>query len=429
MTRRQLLARSIFARAPKRPNLVLFLADDLGWADLACYGHRFHETPNLDALARAGTRFTNAYAAAPICAPTHASILTGKHPARLHLTGQPSYYGDPPIRKLLHPPFRKTLPVEEPSIARQLAGAGYKCAFFGKWTVGNTPEQYGFAVYGDGPAVKLAALAEQFIGRHGKNPFFLYVASNEVHVPLESKAPARLVDKYRAKLGAEDPRAVYAAVVEEMDACLGGIVSTLEKTKLLDNTVIVFTSDNGGFSGATSNAPLRDGKASLYEGGIRVPLIVRGPGILRPGSTCSEPVIATDLYSTLQELAGLCPDGLDGISIEPLLRGAKAPARTLYWHWPHYRRSDPGVHASPSSAIRSGDFKLIEFYEDGHAGLYNLTRDISETADLLSTMPAVAQSLRQNLRAWLASIGAQMPRPNPAYDPVKDPGRAQRSAV
>jgi arylsulfatase A-like enzyme len=436
------------------PNIVFILMDDLGWADLACYGSTYYETPNLDRLAREGVRFTDAYAAAPVCSPTRASIMTGKCPARLGLTNYLPGKHPLPHSRLIGAEQVQALPLEEITIAEALRAGGYRTAHIGKWHLGEKgfwPENQGFDLniggtasgmprsffypqWGDNPPIagkpgeyltdRLTEEALAFIRSNRERPFFLYLPHYAVHVPIEGKT--ELVEKYRKKLkpGQKQNDPIYAAMIESMDQSVGRIAALLDELKLSGNTLVVFTSDNGGLSApewklkpVTSNAPLREGKGHLYEGGIRVPLIVRGPGVRR-GAVCDAPVSSIDFFPTLARQAGLEPPAagaVDGVDISALLGGASPGERTLYWHYPHYSNQ----LGKPASAVRRGDFKLIEFHEDGHAELYHLKEDIGEQKDLSAAMPEKTRELRALLRQWLAGVNARMPSVNSQYDPEK----------
>jgi arylsulfatase A-like enzyme len=441
---------------PSKPNFVFILLDDLGWKDLGCYGSTFYETPNIDRLAAQGIRFTNAYAAAPVCSPTRASILTGRYPARLHLTDFLTGRADRPSQKLLRPHARQFLPLDEVTIAQALKPLGYVSASIGKWHLGREPyypEKHGFDVNIGGTETgsppggyfrfrtptlvarddaeyltdRLTEEAERFIEQNKNRPFFLYLAHYAVHIPLQAKES--LIAKYQAKAKAmQGPRnALYAAMIESVDDGVGRIMKKLVDLGITERTVVFFFSDNGGLSvsegpntPATSNAPLRAGKGYLYEGGIREPLLVRWPGITRAGRLCNTPVCSIDFHPTILEGAGLqsvSGRGIDGASLMPLLRGAGGWKRdTLYWHYPHY--SNQG--GKPCGAIRRGNFKLIEPFEDNRLELYDLKSDPGETKDLASGMPDKAKELRTMLAVWRKSVDAQMPTPNPEYDSRKD---------
>jgi arylsulfatase A len=413
------------------PNIVFILADDLGVNDLGCYGRKEHKTPHLNKLAAEGMRFTNAYAACPVCSPTRAAILTGLHPARLRITTFLPGRGDAPSQKLLHPKINQQLPLEAKTLAEYLKGAGYTTACIGKWHLGGAnfgPKPQGFDfVYAGKPNTTpseteggkgefdLATKANEFIAANKDKPFFLYLAHNTPHIPLAAKK--ELVAKYK---DAFNP--VYAAIIEEMDTSVGRVLAKLDELKLADKTIVVFTSDNGGVhvpelkeDPPTHNTPWRAGKGFLYEGGIRVPLIVRWPGRVKPGSTSDVPAISTDWTPTLLNAAKLMPDAnLDGVSLLRALEGQSVPTRNLFWHIPHYTNQG----SRPSGAIRSGNtnWKLIVNYEDGSHELYNLTADPGETRDISNSRPGIAQSLRQQFDTWLKSVDAQSNEPNPAFD-------------
>lgn len=433
-------------------NVILILADDLGAMDLGCYGSRYHETPNLNALAGSGMQFNNAYAACPVCSPTRASLMTGKYPARLHLTDWIPGRRQWPASKLLFLPFEQQLPLAETTIAEALKPAGYTTASIGKWHLGGTgflPTDQGFELNIAGtdkgsppsyfppyplPGVEarsetdyltdnLAARAVRFIEANKDKPFFLYLPHFAVHTPLQAKREK--TDKYLRKAG--DVRAqgepVYAAMVESLDDAVGAVLDKVEEAGLKDSTAIIFLSDNGGlrFEGSrkapvTDNAPLRAGKGHLFEGGIRIPAIVRWPGVTKAGSTNDTPICTIDILPTLLDLLGLPPRTTDGVTIAPLLKGGKRIKRdALYWHYPHY--SNQG--GSPGGAIRDGDWKLIEFYEDGRLELFNLKTDYKERVNLVNRQPGVAKKLHTRLKQWRESVGAVMPQVNPAYDAAK----------
>ena len=445
-------------------NFLFILADDLGWKDLGCQGSSFYDTPNLDRLAAGGTRFTSAYAACPVCSPTRASILTGRYPARLGLT---DYIGGGRNAKLITPKFLDHLPLEEVTIAEALKQAGYATFFAGKWHLGKEgywPENQGFDVnmggndrggpyggnkyfspYGnptlpDGPPgehlpARLAVETAKFIEAHKDEPFLAYLAFYSVHTPLMARADLRkkyeqrraernlddqFGDEGQRKVRLNQSHAVYGGMVDAMDQAVGHVLDALDRLKLADNTVVIFMSDNGGLSTSegspTSNMPLRAGKGWLYEGGIREPMIVRWPGRTKPGSTCDEPVISTDFYPTMLQMAGLAAmprQHCDGVSITPLLTppGGKIAPRALFWHYPHYGNQG----GSPGGAVRLGDWKLIEFYQDSHVELYNLAEDIGEKTNLAAKMPEKADELRKMLDDWRKSVKAAMPTPNPNY--------------
>jgi arylsulfatase A len=431
-------------------NVVFILADDLGWTDLSCYGSDFYQTPHIDRLARDGMKFTQAYSACTVCSPTRAAILTGKYPARLHVTDWiPGQMPENP--KLLVPDWTKYLPLEEITMARAFRSAGYATASIGKWHLGGEeyyPEKHGFdinvagssapatpsyfapykiATLPDGPkgeyvTDRLAEEAAKFIEQQKTKPFFLYVPLFAVHTPIQGKP--ELIQKYRAKRhpGQKQTNAVYAAMIESMDAAVGRIRRKLDEVKLSERTVVIFVSDNGGRVPTTSNYPLRVGKGSCYEGGTRVPLIVYWPGVTKPGSVSEIPVISMDLYPTVLEIAGLkeaARKSVDGVSLVQLLRKEGDFKRdALFWHYPHYQHYQLGG-TTPYGAIRMGDFKLIEFFDDMRVELYNLREDIGEERNLATRMPSKVDELRSRLHAWRAEVGAQMPSRNPNYDPSK----------
>lgn len=452
--------------AADKPNIVFILADDLGWSDLGCYGSTFHETPNLDKLAKQGMRFTDAYAACCVCSPTRASIMTGKYPARLHLTDWLPGLPDSPDHKLSRPEIQKFLPLEEVTVAEALKAGGYKTAFFGKWHLGESPDVWPehqgfdsniggcgeghppsyFSPYRipnipDGPPGeylndRLTDEALKFLEQSKDKPFFLYLPHYAVHMPLQAKADA--IAKYKAKAeklpadrmtsGTDMDRPVrqlqdnpvYAAMVENLDENVGRILDKLSALGLDKNTVVFFTSDNGGLATSknapTCNLPLRMGKGWPYEGGVREPLLVKWPGVTKPGSVSAAPVISTDYYPTILQMAGLPlqpGQHADGESIVPALKGDALPVRPLFWHYPHYH----GSGSAPNGAVRLGDFKLIEFYEDMRTELYNLKDDIGERTDLAAKMPEKTAELLKLLHQWREDVKAQMPTPNPKYDP------------
>ena len=460
-----------FAASPvdAKPNFVFFLVDDLGYMDIGANNpDTFYNTPNIDRLARDAMRFTNGYAANPVCSPTRYSIMTGKHPSRVDAT---NFFSGTRAGRFLPAPLNDRMALSEVTIAETLKANGYATFFAGKWHLGPTkefwPEKQGFDVnrgghnrggpyggkkyfspYGnprldDGPEGehlpdRLASEANEFIEANKDRPFFAYVAFYSVHTPLISRKD--LADRYRKKavdLGLDpkgkfadeeqalptgQPRkvrtvqshAVYAGMVEAMDMAVGKVLDKLKELDLADNTVICFTSDNGGLSTSegspTSNLPLRGGKGWLYEGGIREPFIIRWPGVTKPGSICDEPVISCDFYPTMLDMAGLDlkPDlHRDGVSLTPLLRGAASLDRqALFWHYPHYSNQG-GI---PGAAIRMGDWKLIERFEDGRIHLYNLQDDIGERTDLASEKPDLVRVMRTQLHTWYKEVDAKFLR-------------------
>lgn len=440
-----------FCRSPAaRTNFVFILADDFGWRDLACYGNRYFATPNIDRLAREGARFTNAYAACPVCSPTRASILTGRYPVRTGVTdwipGRPSDDKGP----VTTPRTSTELKLGETTIAERLKPVGYRSASVGKWHLGNRgfwPTDQGFdeniggnqsgspprspkpyfgpfelpnlkAAEGEFLTEKLTQAAVGFIGRNKTNPFFLYLPHYTVHIPLGARDTdvARHTDKAQ---GRYDP--VYAAMVESLDQCVGQVLAAIDAAGLADRTMVIFFSDNGGlqYEGqakkpVTDNSPLRAGKGHLYEGGIREPLIIRHPGVLNPGTVIDTPVSSIDFLPTMCDAAGLRTGDVDGVSLMPLLRGSELKPRPLFWHYPHY--SNQG--GEPGSAIREGDWKLIEFHEDGRRELFNLRTDLSEKHNLVLREPALASRLAATLDEWRRESGAVVPQKNPKADPA-----------
>ena len=417
--------------ADRPPNIVFLFADDLGINDLSCYGRGDQQTPHLDKLAAQGTRFTSAYCAQPICSPSRAAVMTGKTPARLHLTtflpGRP----DCVSQKLLHPQIAMQLPLEEVTIAESLKAAGYATACVGKWHLGGKgfgPQEQGFdfvhvgqantkpsATEGGKGESDLTAAAETFITDNQDRPFFLYLPHNNPHVPIAAKP--QLVAKYKDSFNP-----IYAGMIETLDESVGKLMAKLDELKLTDNTIFVFTSDNGGLhvqelpnTPATHNTPFRAGKGYLYEGGLRIPLIVRWPNVVKASRVVDAPVINTDFVPTLLELAGVKSDvAYDGTSLAALLKGGEAPSHPFFWHFPHYTNQG----GRPGGAIREGNWKLIEHYEDGRIELFDLSRDISETRDLAPKEPQRARDLVVKLATWRKSVGAQENTPNPDFDSV-----------
>jgi arylsulfatase A len=415
-----------------RPNVIFILADDLGVNDLGCYGRAEHHTPCLDRLASQGMRFTCAYTAQPICSPSRAALMTGKAPARLHLTNFLPGRPDAPSQKLLQPRIEGQLPLEETTVAEVLRSAGYATGLFGKWHLGGRgfgPEQQGFDVVVSPPANTpptladggkgegaITAAAEEFIATHRDQPFFCYVAHNNPHIPLA--AAPELVAKHRDAF-----HPVYAAMIETLDDSVGRLMAKVDELGLTERTIIIFTSDNGGLhvlesSGtpATFNRPFRAGKGYLYEGGLREPLLIRWPAVAAAGSVCETPVVLTDLVPTILAAAGIdaatTVGPLDGVSLVDLLRGEPLPPRQLCWHFPNYTNQG----SRPAGAIRNGDWKLIEQFEDGSIELFNLTDDPSETRNLAAEQSPRVDDLRQKLHSWRQRVGAQMPMPNPQFD-------------
>lgn len=421
---------SVASAAP--PNIVLILADDLGVNDLACYGRAEHRTPHLDRLASEGVRFSAAYCAQPICSPSRAAILTGKHPARLHLTTFLPGRADAASQKLLHPKIAPQLPLAEVTLAESLRAAGYRTGCFGKWHLGGGgfgPKEQGFdevfpgrantkpsATEGGKGEFELTAAACDFIRAHRERPFFLYLPHNNPHIPLaaQEERVARFADTYNP---------LYAAVIETLDDAVGRVLKTLDELDLAANTLVVFTSDNGGLHvrelndlPPTHNTPYRAGKGYLYEGGLRVPLVARLPGKIKP-RVSDQPVVNTDLPPTLLAFAGAkLPTGLDGRDCSAEWQGSEAAPRTFFWHFPHYTNQGSRPAGAVRASDREGDWKLVEQYEDGSLELYDLRRDPGEEANLAALQPERATALRDRLHAWRKDIGAQENAPNPQFD-------------
>tara|TARA_R110002095_G_scaffold216596_1_gene214866 strand:- start:31992 stop:33476 length:1485 start_codon:yes stop_codon:yes gene_type:complete len=472
LTLKSSLTYAVEKKQSKPLNFVFILVDDLGYMDVGCNNpDTFYETPHINQLAKTGMRFTNGYAANPVCSPTRYSIMTGKYPTRVDAT---NFFSGKRAGKFLPAPLNDKMPLNEVTIAEALKEHGYSTFFAGKWHLGPTeefwPENQGFDInragwhrggpyggkkyfspYGnprltDGPdgehlPDRLASETAKFIDAHREQPFFAYLAFYSVHTPLMGPKP--LVAKYREKakrLGLTEKEefadeeqvfsvnekrrvrilqnhAVYAAMVESMDRAVGKVLKQLETSGLADNTVVILTADNGGLSTSegspTSNLPLRGGKGWLYEGGIREVFLIRWPGGTKPGSICDEPVITTDFYPTILDLAGLPAkpeQHQDGVSLKPLLTGQSGLNRdALYWHYPHYSNQG-GI---PGGAIRKGDWKLIERFEDGRAQLYDLKQDIGEQTDLASKEPQRVSDMRQQLHRWYRDTDAKFLRAKP----------------
>lgn len=429
------------AQAADRPNILFLLIDDMGWPDPACYGHQFHETPVIDQLAADGVRFTDFYAATPVCSSSRSTIMTGQYSARTGITDFiPGHWR--PFEKLVVPPIEHHLQDDIRTPGDVLAAAGYTTGYYGKWHLGNDaahqPNRHGFQhtdanlprrlkvprpKRGPKSIDYLTDAAVWFLEEHGSEPFFLTISHHAVHIPLESRD--QTAAKYRSKQPPEDGvnHPIYAAMIEDLDRSIGRILGKLDQLGVRENTLVVFTSDNGGLRQiytkagdiVSTNAPLRDEKGTLYEGGIRVPMIVHWPGITPSGVVCSEPATTADLLPTFCAAAGVqLPDQpIDGSSLVPLL---KDPAKQLdraaiYFHYPHYH------HSRPAGAIRRGSMKLIEFFGDETVELYDLAQDIGESKNIAAQHPELVKSLRQDLAAFRESTGARMPAPNPKFDP------------
>ncbi|TDI69077.1 MAG: DUF4976 domain-containing protein [Bacteroidetes bacterium] len=460
---------------PARTNVVLLIVDDLGWADTGVYGSSFYETPNIDELAERGIRFINFYAASPVCSPTRASIMTGKHPARVKIT---NWIGGEQKGQLLQATYGRHLPLEEVTFAERFQAAGYTTAFLGKWHLGSDgylPEDQGFDLnigghdagqpgsyfypyehpnndYWDVPGLgggkkgeyltdRLTDESIAFIKDHVDDPFLLVLSYYNVHTPLQAKE--ELIEKYKQKAASLKPCAdesftpesdrsvtrrcqdhpVYAAMVQSTDESLGRIRAELERLGISDRTAIVFVSDNGGLSTLsagrmsmpTSNHPLRAGKGWLYEGGIRVPFMILWPGMTEPGAVRYSPATTMDIAPTIEEMAGLPPRELsarDGVSLVALVKSDSNDVnRSLFWHFPHYH----GSGNRPSGAVLDGRYKLVEWLEDGSLELFDLESDPSELNNIALFEPSTTERLRQLLHDWREGVDAEMPTPNPDW--------------
>ena len=455
------------AGADSPPNLVVIHVDDLGWADIGCYGSQYFRTPHIDGLAERGARFTQGYAAAAVCSPTRAALLTGRYPARIGITdwiratfqggempedGQnPSGWIENPNRRLAVPENPLWLEHEELTLAEALAPRGYRSVHIGKWHLGFEgyyPDDQGFDLnlggcdFGQPPSFfdpyvnprlpggiptleprqegeyltdREADEAVAFIQQHADQPFFLHWAPYAVHTPIQAKP--ELIEKYQAiePPGPQiDP--VYAAMVHSLDEGVGKVIQALRENQLLERTLILFTSDNGGLMGYTSSAPLYSGKGYAFEGGIRVPFILAWPGVTDEGQIHDEPVISMDVFATLLDVANVpLPDdrAIDGRSLVPLLRGQadRLDRESLIWHFPHYRHAG----FDPYSVIRQGEWKLIQFYDPPRLELYNLAIDPGETTNYLRVRRQLANQLRDRLQEELQQMGARIPRQNPRW--------------
>lgn len=455
--------------ATKRPNVLFILADDLGWRDLSVEGSTFYESPNIDRIANSGLRFTRGYAACQVCSPSRAALMTGKTPARLDITdwiGAKEGAEWKRNTRLLPATYNHVLPAEDVSLAEAFKEAGYRTFFAGKWHLGGEgsyPEDHGFDVNigghhrgsppggyfspydnpkmpngpdGEPLPLRLGFETAKFIDANKDEPFFAYLSFYQVHGPIQSTQ--RLWAKYREKAALHAPvknrfiidrtspvrqvqdHPVYGGMVEAMDDGVGLALAALERNGLLENTIIVFTSDNGGVSAgdgkATSNLPLRGGKGRQWEGGIREPFYISAPGVGTPGQVTAVPAIHMDFYPTLLELAGLPArpeQHVDGVSLVPLIKGETGlPDRALYWHYPHYGNQG----GEPSAIILDQNWKLIRYFEDGREELYDLATDEGEHHDVASSNPARIVALGGKLNAWLAETDARMPISNPNFD-------------
>ncbi|MFL3659291.1 MAG: sulfatase [Opitutales bacterium] len=450
----------LLAAEKSKMNVVLFLIDDLGWMDLSCQGSDYYQTPNIDQLAAEGTRFTDAYAACALCSPTRASVMTGKYPARLMLTQWlPAGRWSPKGNKKREGRFLRELPLEEFTIAETLRESGYTTFHVGKWHLGgppfSLPAQHGFDVNVAGsehgapggyfypytgkwtvpttgtPVVKVTLpdgqegeyltdrLTDEAIGlirQNREKPFFLYFPHYGVHSPHQAKK--EVIARYEAVPEKErQGLPAYAAMVESIDDSVGRIMETLQELGLEENTLVIFTSDNGGLSKATDHAPLRANKGSHYEGGIRVPMIIKTPGASKRGAVNAVPVITNDLYPTILDVVGLPlrpRQHEDGVSLSRLLDGKRSLDReALFWHYPHYNRHP---FNAPASIVRRGSWKLIEFLESGKIELYDLSNDIGEATNLAEAQPELARKLLAELREWQTEVGAEPMRANPYHE-------------
>jgi arylsulfatase A len=456
------------------PNILLIVVDDLGYSDLHCYGGGIQETPHVDQLAEEGVRFINAYASSTVCSPTRASLLTGKNPVAVNITDYIPGHQEgkiQPWHKFIVPEFHFHLPHEEITIAEKLKEKGYATASIGKWHLGGKgylPTDQGFDINIAGnhkglpPTYyypykvsdeirqqnpwrdfeitpleigkdslyltdRLTNEAIQYIKERKDSTFFLYLPFYTVHTPIQGRPD--LVAKYEEKLKTHsdsiERNAHFLAMVECMDENVGRIVQTLEDLEIRDNTLIIFVSDNGGFQIrgkkekgdyhrilASWNYPLREGKGTLYEGGLRVPTIINWPGRIEGGKISDEIIISTDVFPTIMELTGMNYDQeIEGVSLWPhLIKNASIDRETLYWHYPHYHKTNPGA------VIRDGDYKLIRYFENERTELYNLVNDLGETKDLSNQMPQKTAQLLNKLNQWLEEEGAKMPTPNPDYE-------------
>lgn len=430
------------------PNIIVIMADDLGWRDLHCYGNEAIDTPCLDQFASEGMQFTDAYAASPVCSPTRAAMMTGMTPARLRITNHAP--GHPDGYSLENSDLKEAesvrhLTLDYTTIAERLKDAGYDTAHLGKWHLSYVarnnptgikesdlrPQHQGFDIniggtgrggpptyfspyrndaLADGPEgeylpERLADEAIQYVQAHKDKPFFLSWWPFSVHYPLE--APNELIEKYRQRKAINDP--VYAAMIEGMDTAIGRFLKALDDSGLRDNTLVIFKSDNGGYNG--NNRPLRGFKGMMFEGGIRIPWMVRWPGVIEPGTTCDEPIVSTDCFPTLLEVAGLeqQPGAIcDGMSLMPLWKQTAGFERdAIYFHYPNYAFHKRNRLAS---AIRSGDFKLIRRYDENSLELYDLKNDIGERKNLASSRPKLAKQLNDRLGEWLVDVEAALPQ-------------------
>ena len=449
---------TITASAAKQPNIIFVFIDDMGWGDVGCYGNDFIDTPHIDQLAKDGMRFTDFYAAGAVCSPTRCAVQSGQNQARIGITAHiPGHWR--PFERVITPQTTMALPQDTITVAESLKKAGYRTGYVGKWhlgrgdTFGPATQGYDFAVEINGAHLQgkyrvtgrndikpkpdqfrtdfEADLCEQFISDSKDVPFFLMLSPYNVHIPLAGKSEK--VEKYRKRAkerNRELPNPIYAAMVEEVDDLVGRLIKEVEAQGLTDNTMIVFTSDNGGLyrrydyrahadDNVSNLAPLKGEKGSLHEGGIRVPLIVKHPGKIKAGTTCTEPAISYDFYPTFVAAAGGdLPESqtIDGLSLLPLLANPKAKLarNAIHWHYPHYH------HDRPASAIRERDWKLIQYLDGtGDIEIYHLAKDIGEEKNLIKERQGKVNDLKKKLDAWRTEVIARMPIPNPSYDPAR----------
>jgi arylsulfatase A-like enzyme len=422
-----------------RPNIVLIVADDLGWTDLGDFGSTYYQTPHLDRLCRQGVKFTAAYTCGPNCAPTRACLMSGLYSPRHGIyTVSSGARGEAKFRKLIPPDNKVTLGPSFVTVAETLKQGGYATGHFGKWHLGTTPESspsaQGFEAEvqrsqrgsEDKYTAELVDHAVEFIARQRDRPFFLYLPFYAVHTPINARPET--IDKYRPRKpvgGHRNP--AYAAMLDNLDEGIGRVLDRLDALTLADRTVVIFTSDNGGVGGyrdagieggkeITKQTPLKGGKGMLYEGGVRVPTIVRWPGVVAPGRVCAEPIISVDFHPTLARIAGLRPPTrTDGVSFLPLLERADArlDRDAIYWHFPGYLQAGEDIgtwRTTPAGAIRTGRWKLIEFFEDNRLELYDLAGDIGEQRNLANANPSKRDELHGKLVAWRKTVKAPMPR-------------------
>ncbi|WP_318186610.1 sulfatase [Pelagicoccus enzymogenes] len=453
------------SRASNKPNIVFIMADDLGWADVGYQGAEFYETPNIDSLSASGMTFSDGYPGAANCLPSRSCIISGMYTPRTKMY-QPGRVAKGPaeLMKLLVPNQKDAkgdgtiestthLDPSTESLARILKAAGYQAIHLGKWHLGSTGQGFDIndldgrgaglemdnRLYGDKDVAEWitdAAIGhiKDSAANDNEDPFFLYINHWDVHVPINARAA--VVKKYQNKLGAKewsrdwDP--VYAAMIEAVDTSVGRIRKALDASGLSENTLIVFTSDNGGHAGATWNDPLKGSKGSFYEGGIRVPLIMSWPGKIEPGSVCQTPVTGVDYMPTFAELAGAAlpsSQPVDGVSLVPLMKGDPIPERSIFWHYPLYLNSRLQVkpvfgtermywRTTPCSVVRTGDWKLMQFFESDALELYNVREDIGEQNNLAAQYPERVERMLGTLQSWQRETNADIPTTlNPSFDP------------